>query len=82
LLARSLAVQVLIVTGVGVLVGAALFAPLAGRRVGGLVLRMELRTVVIWGVVFVALAVLGSLASLRRVLRVDPVTAASGEGDR
>ena len=43
---------------------------------------MELRTVVIWGVVFVALAVLGSLASLRRVLRVDPVTAASGEGDR
>lgn len=82
LLARSLAVQVLIVTGVGVLVGAALFAPLAGRRVGGLVLRMELRTVVTWGVVFVALAVLGSLASLRRVLRVDPVTAASGEGDR
>jgi putative ABC transport system permease protein len=72
---RALVVQVLLVTGAGLVVGTALFAPLGGRRIGGLVLRFDVTAVVAWAALFLVLALLGAVASLRRVLQVDPLEA-------
>jgi putative ABC transport system permease protein len=48
--------------------------------VGGLSLRFEPGLAVVWAVVFLVLAVVGSLGSLRRVLRIDPIDATTGGG--
>jgi putative ABC transport system permease protein len=77
-LTRALVLQVLMITGVGIAIGAALTLPLAGRRLGGLTLRFEPGTLLLWSVGFLVLAVLGAIASLQRVRRVDPVSATVG----
>ena len=74
-LATALAVQVLVITGVGVAIGAALAWPLAGRRIGGLTLRFTPTTVIVWAALFLVLALIGTVASLRRVARIDPLEA-------
>ena len=51
-----------------------------GGRVGGLTLRFEPGLAGVWAVVFLVLAVVGSLGSLRRVLRIDPIDATTGGG--
>lgn len=81
-LARALLVQVLLVTAIGVVVGVGLYSLLTGRDVGGLSLRYDERAVTAWTVLFLALAVIGALASLRRVLRIDPLEATTGAGGR
>ena len=79
-LVRALVTQVLAITGAGIVIGAALTLPLAGQQVGGLTLRFENRTLVVWAVAFLVLAVLGALVSLLRVRRVDPVEAVVAGG--
>ena len=74
-LATALVVQVLVITGVGVAIGAALAWPLAGRRIGGLTLRFAPTTVIVWAALFLVLALIGTVASLRRVARIDPLEA-------
>lgn len=80
-LAGALVTQVLAVTAVGVVVGVGLYRLVTGGgRVGGLTLRFEPSLAATWAVAFLALAVFGSLGSLRRVLRIDPIDATTGGG--
>lgn len=79
-LVRALLVQVLVITVAGIAVGVLLALPLAGRRIGGLTLRYEPASVATWAVVFLALAALGTLASLARVRRTDPIAAVEPAG--
>jgi|JI10StandDraft_1071094.scaffolds.fasta_scaffold435039_2 putative ABC transport system permease protein len=80
-LAGALVTQVLSVTALGVVVGVGLYRLVTGGgRVGGLSLRFEPGLAVVWAVVFLVLAVVGSLGSLRRVLRIDPIDATTGGG--
>ncbi|MEO6629926.1 MAG: ABC transporter permease [Aquihabitans sp.] len=81
-LARSLLLQVVIVIGLGLALGIALYYPLSQAQVGGLTLRFDVTTVVIWAVLLMVLALISSLASLRRVLRIDPLEATTGGGFR
>jgi hemin transport system permease protein len=74
-LARSLVLQALVITGVGLAIGVGLFALLAGREVGGLTVRFRPLAVTAWAALFVLLALIGTMASLRRVLRTDPLQA-------
>ena len=60
----------------------AAYAAIARGSLGGLALRYDGGAVRLWSVVFLALAVVGALVSLRRVLRIDPVEATSGGGAR
>lgn len=79
-LAGSLLIQVGIVVGLGLAVGIALFFPVSQARVGGLSLRFDPTVVVVWAVLLTVLALVSALASLRRVLRIDPIAATTGGG--
>ena len=81
-LVRSLLVQVLIVVGGGLLVGIALYAPLSQAQVGSIALRFDVGAVVFWSVLLLVLGLLSALASARRVLRIDPIEATTGGGNR
>lgn len=81
-LARSLLLQVVIVIGLGLVLGIALYYPLSQAQVGGLSLRFDVTSVLIWAVLLMVLALISSLASLRRVLRIDPLEATTGGGVR
>jgi putative ABC transport system permease protein len=75
-LARSLVVQALVVAGTGLAVGIILFSLFAGRQIGGLTIRFDPINIGLWVGVFLLLALIGTVASLRRVLRIDPLHAA------
>lgn len=81
-LANSLLVQVAIVLGGGLLVGIALYYPVSQLEVGGLTLRFDLPTVLIWSAILGVLGFLSAVASLRRVLAIDPIEATTGGGVR
>jgi putative ABC transport system permease protein len=81
-LVRSLLVQVLVVIGGGVLVGALLYAPLTQVEVGTLDLRFDLRAVALWAALLLVLGVLSAGVAARRVLAIDPVEATTGGGAR
>ena len=81
-LAKALLIQVLVITGIGLVLGTAAYAGIARGRLGGLALRYDGGAVRLWSVLFLALAVVGALVSLRRVLRIDPVEATTGGGAR
>lgn len=81
-LGASLLIQVLLVTVTGLLVGIALYLPVSQAQVGGLTLRFDAGAVVFWSVVLLVLALLSAGASLRRVLRIDPLEATTGGGIR
>jgi putative ABC transport system permease protein len=74
-LARSLVGQAFVVSAAGLGIGVVLFSLLAGRRVGGLTIRFEPVTVGLWVALFLLLALIGTIASLRRVLSIDPLRA-------
>lgn len=74
-LARSLVAQALVISIVGLAIGVGLFALLNGRPVGGLTVRFDPLTVAVWVAAFLLLGLLGTAASLRRVLRIDPLQA-------
>jgi len=79
-LVRSLLFQVFVVMVAGIGIGIALYAPLANQRLGGIPLSFQTGAVVFWAVTLLALGVLSSLFSARRVLRIDPLEATTGAG--
>lgn len=81
LLVRSLLAQVVAVVLVGGSIATALYA-LVIPQVDGLGLSVEWRTVWLTVGVVLALALATSLAAVRRVLRIDPITATTGGGVR
>ena len=81
-LASALMVQVVLVTVVGLALGVAIYTPVSQAQVGGLSLRFDTRAVVVWSGLFLALALLSALVSLRRVLHIDPIEATTGAGVR
>ncbi len=82
-LARSLVAQAVVISLAGLAFGVGLFALLSGRQVGGLTVRFDPVTVGVWVAAFLFLGLLGTIASLRRVLRIDPLQATGiGGGGR
>lgn len=81
-LVRSLLVQVLIVVGGGLIIGVAIYAPLTQAQVGSIALRFDVNAVVFWSVLLLVLSLLSALASARRVLKIDPIEATTGGGNR
>ena len=81
-LVRSLLVQVVIVTGVGITIGIAMYAPISSVRLGSIPLRFETGSVIFWSVLLLAMGVISSVVSARRVLAIDPIEATTGGGQR
>jgi putative ABC transport system permease protein len=82
LLVRSLMVQVVLVIGGGLLVGIALYTPLSQAQLGEIKLSFDVGAVVIWSVLLMGLGLLSAIVAARRVLRIDPIEATTGEGGR
>jgi hypothetical protein len=81
-LVSALLVQVVIIVGLGLVVGIALYTPLTLVTATALGLRFETTAVVVWSALLLVLGVLSSLLAARRVLAIDPVTATTGAGVR
>jgi putative ABC transport system permease protein len=81
-LARALVAQAALISAAGLAIGVVLFSLLAGREVGGLTIRFDPSSVAVWVGLFLLLALIGTLASLRRVLRIDPLLATGLQGSR
>lgn len=81
-LARSLLIQVLVIVGLGLVVGVALYAPLTQLGLGSLTLRFDPTAVLVWSVLLLVLGVLSALVAVRRVLQIDPIEATTGGGGR
>ena len=81
-LVRSLLIQVLIVIALGLAVGIGLYYPLSQAKVGGLSLRFDGTVVLVWSTILLVLGLLSALASMRRVLQIDPIEATTGGGVR
>jgi len=78
-LVRSLLVQVVVVMAIGSVLAFGLYA-LALQGVKNLGLRVEVMPAVGTSLVVLALALLTSLVAVRRVLRLDPLSATTGAG--
>jgi putative ABC transport system permease protein len=74
----SLLVQVLVVVGFGIAVGTLLYLPVSFQRVGSIPLHFDAAAVLGWGVAVLALGLLSTWFSARRVLRIEPVAALTG----
>ena len=81
-LVRSLLVQVLIVLGAGVALGALAWLPVSQATVGSLSLTFDAGAVLFWAALLLALGVASALVAARRVLAIDPVEATTGGGAR
>lgn len=81
-LVRSLLIQVLVVIALGLAVGIGLYYPLSQAQVGGLSLRFDPTVVLVWSTILLALGFISALASMRRVLQIDPIEATTGGGVR
>lgn len=79
-LVSSLLLQVLVIVGVGLLVGTALYYPVSQQTIGGVPLGFETEAVAIWAGLLTALGVGSSLFAARRVLSIDPMLATTGAG--
>jgi putative ABC transport system permease protein len=79
-LVRSLVTQVVIVLGVGLVVGIALYTPISQRQLGGIPLSFQTGAVIFWSVLLMVLGVLSSLFAARRVLAIEPIEATTGGG--
>jgi putative ABC transport system permease protein len=78
-LVRSLLVQVVVIMLAGSVVAFGLYA-LALQSVKNLGVRVEVMPVVVTSLVVLVLALLTSLVAVRRVLRLDPLSATTGAG--
>ena len=78
-LVRALLVQVLAVVVVGGLIATLLFWLTSGAT-NSLGVPVQARPVLLTGGVVLVLAMLTSLAAVRRVLRIDPIAATTGAG--
>jgi putative ABC transport system permease protein len=81
-LVRSLLVQVLIVMGIGIAFGVALYTPLSQAQAGSIALRFNVGAVVFWSVLLLVLGLASALVAARRVLAIDPLEATVGGGQR
>jgi putative ABC transport system permease protein len=81
-LVGSMLAQAVIITGLGYLVGLAFYAPVSQIRLGGIPLRFETNAVVFWAAVLLILGLGSSLFAAQRVLRIDPIEATTGGGQR
>ena len=79
-LVRSLLVQVVIVVGLGLAIGIALYTPLSQARLGTVDLSFDPTAVLVWSALLLSLGVLSALVAARRVLAIDPIEATTGEG--
>ncbi len=79
-LVRSLVAQVLLVMGLGIVIGIAMYVPLSNQQLGGIPLSFQAGAVVFWAVLLLVLGVLSSLFAARRVLAIDPIEATKGAG--
>ena len=77
-LVGALLIQVLIVVGVGVVVGTALFVPLVAADATSVTLRFDGRAIAGWALLLVVLGMASSVIAARRVTAIDPATAATG----
>lgn len=75
---RGLLAQVLVVVGLGVAIGTLLFLPLSFQRAGSIPLSFDTLAVGAWALGILALGLLSSWFSARRVLRIDPAAALTG----
>lgn len=82
LLVRSLMFQVVLVIGGGLALGIALYTPLSQARLGEIKLSFDVSAVLIWSVLLLGLGLLSAIVSARRVLKIDPIEATTGEGGR
>jgi putative ABC transport system permease protein len=81
-LVRSLLFQVVVVVLGALAIGTALFWPLSQQTVGAIDLRFDPMAVGVWSAVLLTLGLLSALVAARRVLRIDPIEATTGEGGR
>ena len=81
-LVSALLVQVLIIDGLGLLVGIALYTPLTMVTATALGLRFETSAVAGWSITLLMLGVFSSLLAARRVLGIDPASATTVAGLR
>ncbi len=81
-LVRSLLVQVVVVTGAGIVVGTALYAPLTQLSLGSISLRFDPGAVLLWAVLLLVLGLASAVVAARRVLAIDPIEATTGGGAR
>ena len=79
-LVASLLIQVVVIIGAGLLVGTLLYYPLSQGALGGIALEFESGAVVFWSVLLLTLGLVSSLIAARRVLRIDPIEATTGQG--
>ena len=79
-LVSALLVQVLIIVGLGLVLGTALYYPLTIFGVTSLSLRFDVGVVLVWSALLMALSLASSLLAARRVLAIDPVLATTGAG--
>jgi putative ABC transport system permease protein len=80
-LVKALLVQVVLVMVLGSVVAFGLYAG-SVQGVRNLGLRVEVMPVVVTSLAVLALALLTSLVAIRRVLRIDPLSATTGAGVR
>jgi putative ABC transport system permease protein len=76
----ALLVQVVIIVGLGLVLGTALYYPLTSFGATSLSLRFDVGVVLVWSALLMALGLASSLIAARRVLAIDPVVAATGAG--
>lgn len=79
-LARSLLIQATAILVVAISAAIALFYPLGNGGLGGL-LRFDTRGIITWAIILFVLGLASTLASLRRILAIDPINATTGGRD-
>lgn len=79
-LVRALLWQVAFILGGGIAVGVGLYALTSRIEIGSLTIVFDWQTVLFWTLLLGALGVASALASIRRVLAIDPVEATQGGG--
>lgn len=79
-LVGALLAQVAVVLGVGLAIAAALYGVVSRNQIDDLALRFEPRVLATWIAVLGSLGVVSALASVRRVLAIDPIAATTGVG--
>lgn len=79
-LARSLLIQASSILVIAIGAAVALFYPLGNGGLGG-VLRFDPKVVATWAVTLFVLGIISTLASLRRILAIDPIHATQGGRD-
>lgn len=79
-LARSLLIQATAILTIAIVAAVALFYPLGDGGLGG-VLRFDVKVVAMWSAALFLLGLISTLASLRRILAIDPINATLGGRD-